>query len=212
MFDGELEVTIPESYEPFDPRVLDPNEYEPENEPLEDPSIWFVSRGGKAALTRALPDSTFSESFLDEWLFFDTRAFVRIRALIALTGSKPLDRGNGTWLAVPAGASAQDVHDLFCGAFSKQWGKFAFDLFDVQTGIGRCVNVMGAFVAVFTRKIGNSLVVIEATDHVEYLLAEPKLTSERFAEMTAAEKWQFFRSAANADTAEQILLDARLSP
>lgn len=207
LFEGKLEITIPDDYRPFDPRVLDQNG-NASDASAEQLEVWFVSTGAKSVPDDALaafdPDTDNNP--------FVTIRLVKLKSVKDLTDAELLDSGNGFWTAVPEGATARDVHDLLCGSFLARWGKFSFDLYDADTSIGRCVNVAGAFVAVFTKKIGNALIVMEAMDPGAHRIVESQRAIEKFAEMTIAEKWQHLRPAANADTAERILLSARLVP
>lgn len=74
------------------------------------------------------------------------------------------------------------------------------------------MNFVGAFVAVFTRKLGDSLVTIEAIDLVQFLVLMSRLSAPDISQSSNSEKWKVFRQAANAKAAEQILLSARLLP
>ncbi len=210
----ELEVTVPVGYEKFDMRNLDPNEYAPDKDPYAGAS-WYVSRGGRAVLAQELPNVDPDDNVFRRWFRNDIRAYVvvRVAGLVESdrVGSPERDRGSRT--VVPRALSAQEVHDRFCKAFSARWGKdYTFQLFDAETGIGRCVNFMGAFVAVFTRKLGDFLVTIEAMDLVNFLVLVSKLPDLDITQSSNAEKWTLFRQAANANIAEQMLLSARLLP
>lgn len=213
LYDGKLEVSIPDNYKAIDPADVDPKKNAPEIRPkVAIPE--FVSGGARGALAKALPDADPDETGFGDEFGRDIRAFVRIilSDLIAQKDADDRGRDGSFWMAVPEGASAKEIHKLFCEDFAAQWGKSTFDLFDAKTGIGRCINVAGAFVAVFTKKVGNSFLVVETMDLVEFVVATSKPESENFTRMSTAEKWDFFKSAANAKTAEQILKSARVSP
>lgn len=219
LFGAKLEISIPDSYVAFDPDQLDPNKYKPEHAPPKDPTIWFVRKGGRAALDQALPGHTFDDTYLERWLFFDVRAIVRIFPPIPLVAEEPEteDRPESDFFPVPPGATALDVHTKFCKAFSEQWGKYSFAHFNERTGIGVCVNVAGAFVAVFTKKAGDVLLVVEAMDRVALLVTETRARENStsggdFTELPSERKWQQFKETANSEVVEQLLLTARYLP
>ncbi len=214
LMERKLEVTVPVGYEKFDMRNLDPNAYAPDKDPYAG-ATWYVSRGGRAALAQQFPDTNPDDNIFRRWFGNDIRAFVvlRVAGLVESdrAGTPGRDRGSG--IVVPRGSSPQDVHDRFCKAFSARWGKDnTFELFDAETGIGRCVNFLGEFVAVFTRRLGDYLVTIESMDLVNFLLLVSSLPDMDITGSSNAEKWEVFKQAANAKTAEQMLLSARLSP
>ena len=211
LYDGKLRVSIPKDYKLIDPSEFEPNEAGPENRP-KSAIPEFVSGGAKGALAKALPDTDPQETGFGGQFDRDIRAFVRIflSDLIAEKDAAERKPDGSFWIAVPEGASDEDIHKLFCEDFSAKWGKFTFERFDAKTGIGRCINVAGAFVAVFTKKVGNSFVVVETMDLVEFLVAMSKPDSRKFTRMSDAEKWDLFKSAANSKTAEQILMSARV--
>ena len=213
LYDGKLKVKIPGDYKLIDPSEFDPNAPAPENRPK---SVIpeFVSGGAKQALAKALPDTDPQETGIGGEFDRDIRAFVRIflSDLIAEKDADEREPDGSFWVVVPDGASDEEIHKLFCNDFSAQWGKSTFEQFDPKTGIGRCINLAGAFVAVFTKKVGNAFLVIETMDLVEFVVATSNPQSRRFTRMSDAEKWDLFKSAANSKTAEQILMSARVKP
>lgn len=207
LFDGRLQVDVPAGYvwqEDVVPRMSSETPALPH-------STGFVLHGGHEALSRKFPDYPPGPEFLDRFAGEDVQARLQVVLIPLVQSSEPDDRiaQEKEWI-VPRDATPRAIHDRFCESFMAQWAEFSFATFDPATGIGRCVNFAGAFVAVFTRRVGDSLVLVDSLDFVEFLLVEKKGPGKALLEMTDEEKWQVFRAAANADAAEQVLLSARL--
>jgi hypothetical protein len=108
-------------------------------------------------------------------------------------------------------ATPRKIHERFAKGFAKRWGVFSFSTFDDETGIGRCVNYAGAFVFVATRKLDDVLIVVEAMDKVEALVAEGQSPEDATQVTTEETLWTFFERAANNDTVTMILKSAQIA-
>ena len=73
--------------------------------------------------------------------------------------------------------SPEGLHELICREFQGRWGtEFGFTYFDKRTEIGQCGNYAGAFVAVYSYKVADYLIIIEAIDFVEMMKLEDNRT------------------------------------
>lgn len=72
------------------------------------------------------------------------------------------------------------------------------------------LDIVVHFVAHFARRVGDYLVVITAIDWGEAYEADERPTPKPFGEMSDAEKWEFFKAAANAEDAIEVLKSARI--
>jgi hypothetical protein len=207
LFDGRLETAVPADYvlhekgSDYRDRAVAVNPVDPE----------FILFGGNAALARKFPANAYPSDFLDGFAGEDVQARLEVLlvSLIPSDGSEEWYR-LGASLAVPPDATARTIHEEFCARFAQHWAEYSFAYFDPDTEIGRCVNFGGAFVAIFTRRVDDTLLLVSGSDAVEVLIVERKGPGKAVLDMTAEEKWQVFRAAANADAAEQLLLSARL--
>lgn len=176
-------------------RIDLPMGYERRESSIHESGVLFVRRGDWAtALAKALPREEYDSSFLKDWFRDDIRDYVKVRT-VELTSPGDVE------------ASPAQIHARFARGFIERWGTHSFCFFDDPTGVGRCVNYAGAFVFVATRKLEDTLLVVEAMDNVEALVAEegtiPSETS------TAPVLWDYFRRAANEDTVAIVLSSAR---
>jgi hypothetical protein len=207
LFDGRLETTVPADYvlhekrSDYRRRAVAENPVDPE----------FILFGGNAALARKFPEHSYPSDFIDGFAGEDVQARLGI-LLVDLIPSE----GSGEWyrqgdsLAVPPDATARAIHEAFCERFTQQWTEYSFAYFDPETGIGRCINFAGAFVAIFTRRLDNTLLLVSGSDAVEVLILQKNGPGKAVPSMTDEEKWRVYRAAANAEAAEQVLLSARL--
>jgi len=199
LFDGRLTVTLPETYELY-------------ADGGDDGRAEFRARGGHAALSKKFPVHPYDPQFLDRFLHEDIRANVVIltEQLLPTNGQAGWEKAEGGIL-MPSEVSAEDLHRHYCEGFAKYYDhETTFAHFDPKTEIGRCVNIAGAFVAIYTRRVGDTLVIVGAMDFVEVLIVEKKGPGKAVLDMTDAEKWEVYRAAANADVAEQVLLSAEV--
>jgi hypothetical protein len=207
LFDGALEITLPEGYLEITPPEGD-REREDSN---------FVLYGGHSALNERFADHSFDEDFLKRWLYKDARASMKV--LIAdLITKKEFDKiprtGGDRFLVVDqTDADPKVIHQQVCKEFSNRWEPYGFAMFDDETNIGGCINLAGAFVAIFMRKIDDKFVIVDTIDLVEVLIAEKKVMTKLkpFASVSDQEKWDYFKLAANWDAAKQLLLSAKLT-
>ncbi len=156
----------------------------------------FIKPGGRSALRRALPDHEITRSLRRRWLADDKRSLLTFR-------SRPLS-------TLPSFSSKdpQKRQEEICKRIMGYWDRSAFALYDGQSGIGRCVNYDGAFVAVFTREIDNYLVMIESIDFVEYIKWREG-SRVLFDTLSPQSKWWALRRAANATDSEIVLRSVR---
>lgn len=206
LFDGRLELAIPDSYRPY--KWPDPNgEAESGDKP---PTALFAKFGGMAALSRKFPGNTYDPSFVKDFLLDDMQAYLelyRVDLFPTLESGEWTETSDGWY--VPRDATPRAIHERICKSFAAHWGEYGFALFDPKTGIGRCVNYAGAYVAAFTRRVGDTLVLVDTLDLVESLIFEKK-SPEGFHTMPVEDRWQAFRAVANADVVEQVLLSAKV--
>lgn len=195
LFNGKLELTIPNSYERIGDRDIP----------------WaakFMSIRGYGALY----DSDDEVEDPLEWLAEHAATLlVVLGKMLPPEAIGPDDTFINGMLVMPLEESAEAFHDRYCESFTNRWGEYTFDVFDADSGIGVCVNVVGAFVADFTRIVGDHILVIKAIDWGEaYAALDGDEERKDFFEMTNAEKWEFYRAAANAEDAIDALKSARV--
>ena len=195
LFDGKLELTIPNSYERIGDRDIP----------------WaakFMSIRGYGALY----DSDDEVEDPLEWLAeHSATLLVVLGKMVPSEAVGPDNMFVNGMLVAPLEESAEAFHDRYCGSFTNRWGEYTFDVFNAESGIGVCVNVVGAFVADFTRIVGDHILVIKAIDWGEaYTAVDGDEERKDFFEMTNAEKWEFYRAAANAEDAIDALKRARI--
>ncbi|HIC81024.1 MAG TPA: hypothetical protein EYP07_08690 [Kiloniellaceae bacterium] len=202
VLDGRLQVRLPQGYVPFATS-------------RESARGTFVLRGARAALAARRAELR-SLSVRSDGVFpgeDDIRAEIRFAlvALVAAEGASGWTEGEAA-LRVPRGASDREIHETLCEAFSDRWGglRYTFASFDTKRGIGRCVNIIGTFTALFSRRIGNTLVIADAQDRVEVLILEQVGPPKAQFDLTEEERWELFQAPANAEVAERALRSARL--
>ena len=184
--DGRLLMQIPAGYERYQSSDFEPNVQ------------GFVRKGEWAdALARKLPNKQFDESYLEDWFYDSIVAYVLIKTVV-LTDQKNID------------AHPREVFERFAGGFTERWGQYGFSFYEEDSGIGRCVNHAGAFVFVALRKIDNVLIIVEAMNNVEALVAEEGTFPDRSKPNQVETSWKYFREAANDGAVTSILSSARL--
>lgn len=200
--DGRLQVRLPQGYVPM-PTSRDGAQGT------------FVLRGARAALAARQAELRGLSVRPDDNVLGndDIRAEVRFAlvSLVATEGPPGWTEGEAA-LRVKRGASDAEIHEALCKAFSDRWGglRYTFASFDAKRGIGRCVNIIGTFTALFSRRIGNTLVIADAKDRVEVLILERVGPPKALFDLTEEERWELFQAAANAEVAERALRSARL--
>lgn len=214
LLEGRLEVALPEAYEPFawpQRNLRTQSRTSSESEGPEE----FILRGGEGMLEKKFPNHPYDPAFLSRFLGDgeDIQASIRF-ALAELSFANDAQEWTASenTLGIPRSASDRDIHDRICKSFSAQWGgdRYTVAHFDPETGIGGCVNIIGAFAAQFSRRIDDKLVVIVTMDFVEALIFEKRGPGKAFFGMTDEEKWDAVKAAANAKVAERALRSARL--
>ncbi|WP_420346628.1 hypothetical protein [Pelagibius sp.] len=214
LLDGRLEVALPEAYEPFawpQRNLRTQSSTSSESEGPED----FILRGGEGALEKKFPNHSYDPAFLSRFLGGgeDIQANIRF-VLVELSFANDAQEWTSSenTLGIPRSATDQDLHDRLCESFSAQWSgdRYTVAHFDPESGIGGCVNIIGAFAAQFSRRIDDKLVIAGAMDFVEVLIFEKRGPGKAFFGMTDEEKWDAVKAAANAEVAEQALRSARL--
>ncbi|MGF1631302.1 MAG: hypothetical protein ACFCUT_17660 [Kiloniellaceae bacterium] len=207
LFNGHLEVAVSENYTLYE--RFSPNRSS--GAPKDTGRAEFVTLGRDHAFSRKFPDYAQDPDFLDRFFGKGIQARMKIQLVELMPIGVP---DEWEWreqsLVVPRDADDREIHAWFCGSFTTHWTEFSFTSFDPETGVGRCVNFAGAFVAIFTRRVDDTLVLIDSMDIVEFLLVEKKGPGKAVLEMSAVEKWQVFRAAANAEVTEQVLLSAKV--
>lgn len=200
LFADKLEITLPDSYERFGKRGAAP-------------MAWFVSIRGYGTLY----DSEIEIDNADEWLEEHSATMLIVLAELASSETEETpfpesdeDFGELRMFVGPLDARAEELHDTYCEGFARSWGEYTFDVFDRRSEIGTCVNWAGAYIVHFTRRIGDYLVVIKAMDWAEVLVTEERGLPDGFQDSTVEEKWEFFKDAANADVAIEVLKSARI--
>ncbi len=200
--DGRLQVRLPQGYVPL-------------AAPRDGPRGTFVLRGARAALAARRAELRRLSVRSDDTVLGndDIRAEIRFAlvALVAAEGPSGWTEGEAA-LRVPRGASDPEIHEALCEAFSERWGglRYTFASFDAKRGVGRCVNIIGTFTALFSRRIGNTLVIADAKDRIEVLILERVGPPKALFDLTEEERWELFQAAANAEVAERALRSARL--
>ncbi|WP_420346627.1 hypothetical protein [Pelagibius sp.] len=198
LLDGRLTVRLPQDYVSSAPAAET-----------------FILRGARAALATRRPKPRIPSGRSAAYLLGkdDIRAQIHfdLVALIATDGAQGWARGE-TALQVARGASEQEIHEALCKAFSERWGglRYTFASFDAKRGIGRCVNIIGTFTALFSRRIGDTLVIADAKDFVEVMILEQEGPPKALFDLNEEERWELFQAAANAEAAERALRSARL--
>ena len=214
LLEGRLEVALPGAYEPFALPQRNLRTQSSTSSQAEGPED-FILRGGASALEEKFPDHPYDSAFLSRFLGDgeDIQANIRF-ALVELSFADDEQEWTASenTVGIPRSATDRDLHDRLCQSFSVQWGgdRYTVAHFDPETGIGGCVNIIGAFAAQFARRIDDKLVVVGAMDFVEVLIFEKRGPGKAFFGMTDDERWDAVKAAANAEVAERALRSARL--
>ncbi len=159
----------------------------------------LIKPGGRQALKQALPGHELTRSMRRRWLEKDQKAILTVSSQLLSTLEEVKTTDN------------QAKQTERCKRIFGRLDKKTFAVFDERTGIGRCVNHGGTFMAVHTREVGRYLVMVEAIDFVEFLVWKDTAPLN-FEELSEFSKWWQLRRAANAFDAENVLLSTKRAP
>ena len=194
---GRLQVSLPDDYQELAPR------YDAETADIKPIEIRFVRRGtdvtghGYPFLTIKTVPLIFTSELPD----FEATA-----------------EDQDIKLELPIGTTSQQIHDQFCQSHVQIWSflpgaqEAGFDIFDVETGIGKCVNPVASN-AMFLRQVDTTLIIVETYNPTGFTTVRDEIEKlqKPFANLPAEEKWRLTKDAANAVVAEQTLLSVRLN-